>query len=668
MAKDETGAVYDNDGTPYNYIVIIDAGSSGSRVHVYSYPDTSYGKTRRGLLDEDEADEPEYGKADERISKEGDTNGVLPLPAINKQGFKWVKKTKPGMSSFASKADDVGKKHLKKLLKYAEKVVPTSQHSRTPLFVHATGGMRLLVDEGKDTKLLQKSCDYIRSKTDFFVPDCGTHVNIISGDMEGIFGWLAVNYLIGGLQHPEQHDHGKGHSTYGFLEMGGASTQVTFVPNATEIEEHQSDLYSVKLATLPGYDRADEPLRFQVSSTTFLGMGVNEVQKKVFESLGKSKENPCDPKGLIANYDKNGFRLVNRDEEDDSDDEDDDHHKLKTVTTTKGTGDYVKCQALLKPLVQDVKSTVGPDFDFDVNHFIGVSEYWDTAHDGFQMGGRFDTGKLEEKVKVFCETPWTELKKSHKNSGENGGRKLSLGEMQDLCIRASWILNMVDNGLGLPSSVSLKEGKHLDDVGHDESLDQYLNPLQSVSEINGSKYSWTLGRAILYASSEQGVGGNAGIRMKSTDHSSSLFLFGNNNARPAFNPSSKEVTHKGHDDDNDNDDGYDWDDMFEHRSNRLWGSLLFLLILVVIVYLLLGKVRRAQIWQNIKTKMSGLAGDSLQNRFNKYRAVRGGEEGGSGGNEQGSSTGGHGDLELGIVGNRKDDDNDAFSVSSDSDH
>lgn len=692
--KEKTGSVYDENGKPYNYVIVIDAGSSGSRLHVYSYPDTSYNgkmltvrdKTEEKKEesddgednetdedkkeDEDRENEEKTGENKDNDGNDGDdkedgksedstdskpeetpstdtpSSGEVALPAVSKQGFKWVKKTKPGISSFAKNPSDVGKKHLKSLLKYAEKVIPSSQHHRTPIFLHATGGMRIL-EQGTQDKILQNTCDYIKSKTDFFIPDCGTHVNVISGDVEGIFGWLAVNYLIGGIQDPAGHEHGKGHSTYGLLEMGGASTQVAFVPNATEIDENTKGLYGVRLASMDG--KADK--EYKVSSTTFLGLGVNEVQRNVLKQLGSKKENPCDPKGLQVNYNKDGRRIIGKAEKDDdsdSEDESDDEEDNKVATKTKGTGNYAECQALLKPLVKDVKSTIGADFDFDVNHFIGVSEYWDTAHDGFQMGGKFDYSKLETKVKEFCETPWKNLKKDHKETFKG----LNLEELESLCLRTSWILNMVENGLGLPQAAAGSEDA-ADGGAHDETLDEYLHPLQSVEEINGNKYTWTLGRAVLYASAEQSVNDSSsigsGITMKNSD--AAHLLYGADVARPPFDPKSAGKNKPTHDDDKD-DDGYDWDDILEHHSKRLWGSLLFLLILVVILYLLLGKVRRNLIWQSIKTRIQHFRG-AAGGAGPKYTAMR----------RQGTE-GTEDDLELGTI---EEEGADEFSVTSDGD-
>lgn len=179
--------------------------------------------------------------------------------------------------------------------------------------------------------------------------------------------------------------------------------------------------------------------------------------------------------------------------------------------------------------------------------------------------------------------------------------------------------------------------------------------MQSIEEINGVKFSWTLGRALLYASAEQGSN-SSGIQAKISENSDNLghFLYGDDQARPLFDPTSKEITHKGGDNDDDNDN--DWDDLLEHHSNRLWGSLLFLLILVVVLYLLLGKVRRRIIWQSVKTRIQNFAG-GRHGSENKYRAMRHGGVTVAAGNSEDEPIE---DLELGVI----EDGVDAFSVSS----
>lgn len=681
MAKDKskpsTAPVYDKNGLPYNYIVIVDAGSSGSRVHVYSYPDTSYGnKKEKGSKaledcekkdkddddDSDSDDDDDDDDDDKKSMCKGEKKNKLKLgrlPVVNKQGKKWVQKINPGMSSFVGKAETIGKDHLAELLQYAETVIPAEQHARTPIFIHATGGMRLL-EEDQKKEILGQSCDFIKKTTEFYLPDCNEHVNIITGDTEGIFGWLAVNYLVGGLQNPEQHDHGKNHTTYGFLEMGGASTQVTFVPNKTEIDQNFKGLYTVNLGVLNS-DKMEDDLKFQVSSKTFLGLGVNEVQKQVFEKIKDSKKNPCDPKGLITYYDSEGRRIKSYKGQDIS------KEIEAAAASTTGTGDFEKCQQLLEPIAKQVKGDQKVDFDFSINHLIGVSEYWDTTHDGFQMGGRFDGKRLKTKLKEFCESNWDDLVIKNnaiadsKANKKKGIKKQSESSLQDLCIRTSWILEMVEKGLELPNLV---DGKNSDQSEHTETLTDYLNPLQSVEKINGVEYSWTLGRALMYATAEQnylltGLSNSTGL-FKNSDISdngvSPLLEFGieQKGVRAPFTSSVEPSKGDSKDDD---DDDYDWEDMFEHHSKRIWGSLLFLLILFVILYLLLGKVRRAVIWQSIKTRAQRV----YQNSTYKFL-------GGSGSSSRGpeySRVQRHDEDDLELQGLAHDADDDRFSINSD---
>jgi Golgi apyrase len=98
--------------------------------------------------------------------------------------------------------------------------------------------MRILPELQRQS-VLKEVCDFARSTTQFQLPDCDLHVQVIPGETEGLYGWIAANYLLGGFDQPDKHDHGKGHNTYGFLDMGGASAQIAFAPNATEAEKRK---------------------------------------------------------------------------------------------------------------------------------------------------------------------------------------------------------------------------------------------------------------------------------------------------------------------------------------------------------------------------------------------------------------------------------------------
>lgn len=70
--------------------------------------------------------------------------------------------------------------------------------------------------------ILASVVDKLRTTTNLRV-DPGV-IRVISGGEEGAFGWLAVQYLAKRLKGME--NSGKG--LLGVLELGGASTQITF--------------------------------------------------------------------------------------------------------------------------------------------------------------------------------------------------------------------------------------------------------------------------------------------------------------------------------------------------------------------------------------------------------------------------------------------------------
>ena len=92
------------------------------------------------------------------------------------------------------------------------KQIPEQHQSSTPLFLLATAGMRLL-SPARQNAILSAACTYTRERTPFLLPDCYAHFQVIDGTTEGLYGWIAINYLLGSFDRPDLHNHGKGHSS-----------------------------------------------------------------------------------------------------------------------------------------------------------------------------------------------------------------------------------------------------------------------------------------------------------------------------------------------------------------------------------------------------------------------------------------------------------------------
>jgi Golgi nucleoside diphosphatase len=171
----------------FSYAIVVDAGSSGSRAHVYR-----------------------YGKLD------SSTGNLYVLPKHSSY------KVKPGLSSFASSPNSAGPA-LEPLIDFLKKEVPEDSWSTTPIWLKATAGLRML-DSSQSAQILVSVRQFLSDKSKSPFKFQIAWAKIISGNEEGAYGWIAFNYLkkIIGPKRPAVSNE----EPYAVIEMGGASSQV----------------------------------------------------------------------------------------------------------------------------------------------------------------------------------------------------------------------------------------------------------------------------------------------------------------------------------------------------------------------------------------------------------------------------------------------------------
>ncbi|KAJ2973439.1 hypothetical protein NQ176_g6610 [Zarea fungicola] len=568
------------------YGVILDAGSSGTRVYVYKWRNPSAPPKHK---DDDDDDE------------------VRTLPKIT---LKKNKKIHPGISTFADAVASVGHDHLQSLVDVAVKEVPSHKIAETPIFLMATAGVRFL-PQHKQKALLESVCAYFRANTKFQLPDCDAHIQVISGETEGLYGWIAANYLLGGFERPDEHKHGKGHHTYGFLDMGGASAQIAFAPNSTEAAKHSDDLKMVRMRKLDG-----SALEYKVFTSTWLGYGANKARERFVEKLTDEYDisvheipDPCLPKGL---------RTTIKGDIVDSASSGDQQVLL-------GTGKFEECIRKTYPLLGKEKPCEdspcllngqhAPAIDFDINHFVGVSEYWHTTHGVFgKEDVAYDLATYQRKVFSYCGRNWSAIKDDLFARKKTEEEKMM--DAQQACFKASWLINMLHDGIGIPR-IGIEGSANKTRSGVDEK--GFRDPFQPVDTIDDMEVSWTLGKMVLYAAGQipardsklpVGFGSNVVSGVPSDfEHAGSVPIL----TGPKLG---------GHEDDD--------DDVHHSSSGSFLPFLTFLLIALFLMYWLRKPERRHKVLNfGRRPRKNGKGSRGIINKLlgrNTHRGVQGWQE------------------------------------------
>jgi Golgi nucleoside diphosphatase len=395
------------------------------------------------------------------------------------------------------------------LIDFAKNVIPSDAWAQTQVYLLATAGMRL-VPIKQQTVVLEAVCDYIQSSSPFSVNNCRKQIKVISGEMEGVYGWVTINYLLGGFEKarpsnriefedqlwPDTFISGtrsdekpiKKGRTFGFSDMGGASTQLVFEPSVQVADEHRHDMTEVRLRRLDG-----SVARHDVFVTTFLGFGTNQARQRHLKQLeAQAKQaNNASSRDIVDYCLPVGAQ-----------------DQLLDGTRVTGGGSFDKCLEYTMPLLNKTaecpekpclfNGVHTPEIDYEVHRFVGVSDWWYSMHDILGLGGDYDANTFKQAAHRYCQMSWDQIVAEHK-----AGRypsSVDRKRLHEQCFKAAWLANILHEGFGVPRTTLAATNALANTHSHFQSLDN----------ANGIPFSWTLGAAMMYAVSPVEIGSVVG--------------------------------------------------------------------------------------------------------------------------------------------------------------
>ncbi|XP_078584929.1 ectonucleoside triphosphate diphosphohydrolase 1-like [Branchiostoma floridae x Branchiostoma japonicum] len=357
------------DSHNYRYGVIFDAGSTSTKLHVYRW-DQNRLPTKMADLTE-----------------------------LKVTG---TRKVKPGISSYVTNPQFV-KPQLILLLYSAKTVVPEKLHSSTPVYVKATAGMRLLKPADADAIFDQINDLFLNTTFNPFKFERGW-AKVISGEEEGVFGWITVNFLKGVFESKSDT------KTFGALDMGGASTQITFLPTG----QFYANLFPLYIAGR----------RYDLYTNSFLKFGLDQYRLQMYQHLYRQTadknatiDSPCDLQGYNTSVDMGGNKMAK----------------------IKGTGNPTRqCRGLVRQLlglndtcytepcsiVGEYQPPVGDTVFYATAAYYYVSQVGGGVGAVPQNGGFTSVNNIQAKTDNYCALSYAQ---SINQTGEYGYTRCAAG-------------------------------------------------------------------------------------------------------------------------------------------------------------------------------------------------------------------------------------------------
>ncbi|KAH8869437.1 Ectonucleoside triphosphate diphosphohydrolase 6 [Schistosoma japonicum] len=263
----------------YVYGVVFDAGSTGSRVHIFKL-----------------------------IYNPLDSSKPFTLLDDNYHHIK------PGLSSYAEKPEEAASS-LTKLINIAETSLPRGVCRDTPVMLRATAGLRLISSHKAENIL--KAVRHRLSQTCF--KQLPNTVTIMDGFYEGLYLWITLNFLNDRLSHRKVRQNKITEdsltNTIGTLDLGGGSTQITFIP--TEVDTF-NNAPSGFITYFDGqkHNIKDNLSKQKIYSHSYLGLGLMSARYSMlhnatghFKSINEGKKeffHPCWPSNVTLKWNHAG--------------------------------------------------------------------------------------------------------------------------------------------------------------------------------------------------------------------------------------------------------------------------------------------------------------------------------------------------------------------------
>ncbi|CAL5188308.1 unnamed protein product [Lathyrus oleraceus] len=400
------------------YYVVLDCGSTGTRIYVYN---ANIQYKRHSSLPiaikslRDGLHKKPTGRAYDRVE------------------------TEPGIDKLVYNVSGL-RTALKPLVRWAKKQIPVHAHKSTSVFLYATAGVRKL--PRKESKwLLDHAWSVIKDSPFMCRKDW---IKIISGTEEAYFGWISLNYHSGILGvNPRK-------ATYGALDLGGSSLQVTF--ESDQQINSETSLY-VKIGSVNHHLTAYSLEGYGLNEA--FGKSVVHLFKKEFGSLANAEKagkdielkHPCLQSGYKGQYvcsrcDKIGSIG--------------DEKQLSkqggsgTPLVLVGAPNWQQCSALAKVVVNLSEwSNLSPGLDCAVTpcalrdnlprpygHFYVISGFY-VVYRFFNLTSDATLDDVLKKSEEFCEKRWDVAKES----------VVPQPFIEQYCFRAPYITSLLREGL-----------------------------------------------------------------------------------------------------------------------------------------------------------------------------------------------------------------------------
>ncbi|KAF8039688.1 hypothetical protein BT93_B2027 [Corymbia citriodora subsp. variegata] len=150
--------------------------------------------------------------------------GAFPSLAVDGSGTA-SEKVRPGLAGFVDDPEGAGRS-ISQLIKFAKRRVRKKDRAKTKVVLAVSGGLEGL-SPGVRGRIVE-SCRRVLRKSGFMFRD--EWARVITGEDEGVFSWVAVNYILGTLGSESE-------DTTGTVELGGRSLEVTFaLKEATQMQ------------------------------------------------------------------------------------------------------------------------------------------------------------------------------------------------------------------------------------------------------------------------------------------------------------------------------------------------------------------------------------------------------------------------------------------------